>query len=74
MKQLVLHYYQECMYLMAQALLMCLTSSGHVMSHLMSDDDHREQVFLDSELPVLWRLTCGAMAGAVAQSGQCMRH
>lgn len=47
-----------------------MASSGHVMSHVIPDSDRREQVFLDSKLPVVWKLSCGAIAGAIAQSGQ----
>ena len=39
------------------------------MSWLLEDDDNRNQVELDSELPVRWKLACGAIAGAVGQSG-----
>lgn len=41
------------------------------MSRLLEDDDNRKQVELDSELPVRWKLGCGAIAGAVGQSGEC---
>ena len=39
------------------------------MSRLLDDHDNRAQVELDSELPVKWKLGCGAIAGAVGQSG-----
>ena len=40
------------------------------MSRVMEKEDHREQLLLDSELLVTWKLTCGAIAGATAQSGE----
>ena len=47
-------------------LLLC---PGHVMCRLLDDGDNRQQVELDSELPIKWKLACGAVAGAVGQSG-----
>lgn len=47
---------------------------GHVLSYLLDDDDHRDQLIVDNELPVKWKLCCGGISGAVAQSseyGQC---
>ena len=46
-----------------------LPLTGHVMSRLLDDSDVRQQVELDSELPVRWKLLCGAIAGATGQSG-----
>ena len=43
---------------------------GHAMTRLLSDLDHREQVVIDSELPVVMKLACGALSGACAQSGK----
>ena len=40
------------------------------MQRLLDVSDQRDQVELDVDLPVLWRLSCGAVSGAVAQSGQ----
>ena len=40
------------------------------MTRLLSDLDHRDQVVIDSELPVLTKLVCGALSGACAQSGE----
>ena len=40
------------------------------MSRLLDDDDDRLQVQLDSELPIRWKLACGAVAGAIGQSGE----
>lgn len=40
------------------------------MSYVMEKDDHREQLLMDNELLVTWKLTCGAIAGATAQSGK----
>lgn len=40
------------------------------MLRVMDASDQRDQVELDVDLPVLWRLSCGALSGAVAQSGQ----
>ena len=51
----------------------CATSFicvGHVLSYLLEEDDHREQVVVDSELPVKWKLLCGGLSGAIAQSGE----
>ncbi|CAI7990344.1 Mitochondrial adenine nucleotide transporter ADNT1 [Geodia barretti] len=47
------------------------TLKGWVMLQLLEDDDNRQQVELDSELPVGWKLGCGAIAGALGQSGEC---
>lgn len=41
---------------------------GHVLSRLLSVDDQRDQVVVDNELPVRWKLSCGAISGATAQS------
>ena len=38
------------------------------MSNVFSIDDKRHQSQLDGEIPVLWKLTCGAVSGASAQS------
>ena len=46
------------------------TLKGVVMQRVMDVNDQRDQVELDVDLPVLWRLSCGALSGAVAQSGQ----
>ena len=46
------------------------TLKGVVMQRMMDASDQRDQVELDVDLPVLWRLSCGALSGAVAQSGQ----
>ena len=40
------------------------------MLRVLDASDHRDQVELDVDLPVLWRLSCGAVSGAVAQTGQ----
>ena len=40
------------------------------MTRLLSDLDHRDQVVIDSELPVSVKLLCGALSGASAQSGK----
>ena len=40
------------------------------MTSRFSDSDHREQVVLDDQLPVLAKLCCGAVAGATAQSSK----
>ena len=40
------------------------------MLRVMNMSDHRDQVELDVDLPVLWRLSCGGVSGAVAQSGE----
>ena len=40
------------------------------MSWSLDDNDNRQQVELDSELPVKWKLCCGGIAGAVGQSGE----
>lgn len=40
------------------------------MIRVLDITDHRDQVELDVDLPVLWRLSCGAVSGAVAQTGQ----
>ena len=40
------------------------------MSRLLEEGDDRKQVELDSELPVRWKLGCGAIAGAIGQSGE----
>lgn len=45
------------------------TLKGLVMSRVMDVSDHRDQIELDVDLPVIWRLSCGAVSGAVAQSG-----
>lgn len=39
------------------------------MLWLLDDGDDRQQVELDSEMPIKWKLGCGAIAGAVGQSG-----
>lgn len=44
------------------------TLKGFVMSRVFDDDDHREQVAIDDELPITLKLMCGALAGATAQS------
>ena len=46
------------------------TLKGVVMQRMMDASDQRDQVELDVDLPVLWRLSCGALSGAIAQSGQ----
>ena len=46
------------------------TLKGRVMLQVLDVRDHRDQVELDVDLPVLWRLYCGAVSGAVAQSGE----
>ena len=38
------------------------------MSNVFSIDDKRHQSQLDGEIPVLWKLTCGAVSGTSAQS------
>ena len=48
----------------------CVSFSGHAMTRLLSDLDHRDQVVIDSELPVSVKLLCGALSGASAQSGK----
>ena len=39
------------------------------MSWLLEEGDSRQQVVLDSQLPIRWKLACGAIAGATGQSG-----
>lgn len=46
------------------------TLKGKVMLKVLDSGDCRDQVELDVDLPVLWRLSCGAVSGAVAQTGQ----
>ena len=46
------------------------TLKGYVLSYLLEEDDHRDQLVVDNELPVKWKLTCGAIAGATAQSSE----
>lgn len=41
---------------------------GHVMNNIFSTDDTRSQLMLDEEMPMLWKMTCGAISGATAQS------
>lgn len=43
---------------------------GKVMSHVLEEDDKRDQLLVDNDLRVTWKLTCGAIAGATAQSGK----
>ena len=43
---------------------------GMVMSHVLEKDDKRDQLLVDNDLRVTWKLTCGAIAGATAQSGK----
>ena len=43
---------------------------GMVMSHVLEKDDKRDQLLVDNDLRVTWKLTCGAIAGAMAQSGK----
>ena len=40
------------------------------MSHVLEKDDKRDQLLVDNDLQVTWKLTCGAIAGATAQSGK----
>ena len=40
------------------------------MSHVLEKDDKRDQLLVDNDLRVTWKLTCGAIAGATAQSGK----
>ena len=38
------------------------------MNNIFSTDDTRSQLMLDEEMPMLWKMTCGAISGATAQS------
>ncbi len=49
-------------------------SEGVVLSHRLDEDDHRDQLEVDNELPVKWKLCCGGLAGATAQSGKVSRE
>ena len=40
------------------------------MLRVLDKTDSRDQVELDVDLPVLWRLSCGGISGAIAQSGE----
>ena len=40
------------------------------MSSLFSSDDTRDQIEIDNELPVTYKLACGAISGATAQSSK----
>lgn len=42
------------------------------MSHVLEKDDKRDQLLVDNDLRVTWKLTCGAIAGATAQSGKAI--
>lgn len=68
---LVLPYTHSVTVLSYYSLFILLFSpfKGHAMSQFLSDEDHRDQVIIDSELPVILKLTCGAISGACAQSG-----
>ena len=44
--------------------------AGHVLSQLLEENDHRDQLLLNEELPIKWKLTCGGLSGAIAQSGK----
>ena len=40
------------------------------MSHVLEKEDKRDQLLVDNDLQVTWKLTCGAIAGATAQTGK----
>lgn len=40
------------------------------MNRVLNDNDTRNQMVLDEELPVLTKLLCGAISGATAQSSK----
>lgn len=40
------------------------------MTRVLNDNDTRDQMMLDEELPVLTKLLCGAVSGATAQSSK----
>lgn len=42
--------------------------AGHVLSQLLEDNDVRDELLLNEELPVKWKLICGGLSGAIAQS------
>ncbi len=37
---------------------------------VLQGDDNREQVEIDNDLPVMLKLTCGAVSGACAQTSE----
>ena len=45
---------------------------GYMMFYLVSSNDTRSQIILDDEFPIIAKLICGAVSGAIAQSSMSL--